>query len=75
MIRNQKAGTYQVKVYDIMDEEILWQTTVIVWNTNSSQDLKQINITSPINSSTERKSTISVIWSSLILEIRLLIFI
>lgn len=60
----KKAGTYQVKVYDIMDEEILWQTTVIVWNTNSSQDLKQINITSPINSSTERKSTISVIWSS-----------
>lgn len=62
----KKPGTYQVKVYDITDtnEEFAWFATVAVWNAESNQNLKQINITSPINSSTERKSTINVIWSS-----------
>ena len=62
----KKPGTYQVKVYDITDvnEEFAWFASVIVWNTSSNQNLKQINITSPINSSTEKKSTINVIWSS-----------
>ncbi|MCK9466999.1 MAG: fibronectin type III domain-containing protein [Candidatus Absconditabacterales bacterium] len=62
----KKPGTYQVKVYDITDvnEEFAGFASVIVGNTSSNQNLKQINITSPINSSTEKKSTINVIGSS-----------
>jgi len=60
----KKSGTYNVKVSDIIDENIAWETTVIVWNANNNADLKNINITSPINWSTEKRSAINIIWSS-----------
>jgi hypothetical protein len=60
----KKAWTYNIRVSDIIDENIMWETTVIVWNLNAAWDLKTINITSPINWSTENKSAINVIWSS-----------
>lgn len=60
----KKSGTYNVKVSDIIDENIAGETTVIVWKPNNSANLKAINITSPINWSTEKKQSINVIWSS-----------
>ena len=60
----KKAGTYQVIASDIIDESIIWQATVIVGNASTNSNLKQINITSPINSSTEKRSAINIIWSS-----------
>ncbi len=62
----KKAGTYQIKVSDVTDlnYEFHWTATVVVWNASSDSSLKQINITSPIDSSIEKKSTINIIWSS-----------
>jgi len=60
----KRAGTYKVRVSDIIDESVLWETTIIVWSPHWAWSLKTINITSPINSSTEKRSAINIIWSS-----------
>lgn len=60
----KKAGTYTLKVSDIIDESILWETTIIVWDGDEWADLKDVTISSPINWSTENNSTITVMWSS-----------
>lgn len=60
----KKAGTYNVKVSDIIDDNIVWETTTIIWNGKSDTDLKSINITSPMNWSVETRSSINIIWSS-----------
>ena len=60
----KKAGTYTLKVSDIIDESILWETTIIVWNWDDGWDLKEVIISSPINWSTENNAAITVMWSS-----------
>lgn len=60
----KETWTFTVKVSDIIDDNILWETTIIVGNVNGDSDLKEVNITSPINWSTEKKSSVNVIWSS-----------
>lgn len=60
----QKAGTYQVIVEDVFDSTIIGKTTIIVGNASDSAQLKQVNITTPINGSTEKKDSINIIWSS-----------
>ncbi len=60
----KKSGTYELKISDIIDETILWETTVIVWNWGWLWDLQEVNITSPINWWTEKRSSINIMWSS-----------
>ncbi len=60
----KKSWTYTLKVSDIIDEVIMWETTIIVWNWDGGGDLKQVDISSPINGSTERNTSINVMWSS-----------
>ncbi|HRX63867.1 MAG TPA: fibronectin type III domain-containing protein [Candidatus Absconditabacterales bacterium] len=60
----QEAGTYTLKVSDIIDDTIMGQTTIIVGNGSNSQDLENINISSPIAGSTERNSSVNIIGSS-----------
>lgn len=60
----KKAGTYNLKISDIIDETIMWETTVIVWNGGGAWNLEIVDITSPIAGGTERKSSINIIWSS-----------
>lgn len=60
----KKAWTYTLKVSDIIDENILWETTIIVWWWDDNSNLKEVVLSSPINGSTERKSSVNVMWSS-----------
>jgi len=63
-LKIKKSWTYTLKVSDIIDESIFWETTIIVWNWNNGGDLKEVTISSPINWSTENNSSITVMWSS-----------
>lgn len=60
----KKSWTYTLKVSDIIDETIMWETTIIVWNWAWIWDLQVVNITSPTNGWTENKSTVNVMGSS-----------
>ncbi len=60
----KKSGTYNLKISDIIDEAILWQTTIIVGNWNGVGEMQVVEITAPINGWTERRSAINIIWSS-----------
>lgn len=60
----KKPWTYTLKVSDIIDETILWETTIIVGNWDGLWDIQTVDITSPINGWTEKKSSVNIIWSS-----------
>ncbi len=60
----KKSGTYNLKISDIIDETIMWETTVIVGNAWWNSNFKDVDITSPIAGSTERRSATNIIWSS-----------
>ncbi len=60
----KKPGTYNLKVSDIIDETVMWETTVIVGNAWWNSNLKEVDITSPTDGSTERSSATNIIWSS-----------
>jgi hypothetical protein len=60
----KKAWTYTLKVSDIIDEVVMWETTIIVWNWDWIWDLQDVNIISPINGGTEKSSAISIMWLS-----------
>lgn len=57
--------TYKIKVYDILDETIQWEATIIVWWDSNNASKKNINISAPIQWSVERWSNVNVIWSSI----------
>ncbi len=60
----KKSWTYTLKVSDIIDEVVMWETTIIVWNWVWIWDIQDVNITSPINGGTEKSESINVMWSS-----------
>jgi len=60
----KKSWTYTLKVSDIIDEVVMWETTIIVWNWGWEWELQDVTISSPINGGTEKRSSINVMWSS-----------
>ncbi|HKL44406.1 MAG TPA: fibronectin type III domain-containing protein [Candidatus Absconditabacterales bacterium] len=60
----KKSGTYNLKISDIIDETIMGETTVIVGNAGGNSNFKDVDITSPIAGSTERRSATNIIGSS-----------
>lgn len=64
-LKINKAWTYKVLVQDLLNEEIMWEATVIVWNGGGSW-LSEHNITIsyPSSGSTESKAAINVMWTA-----------
>lgn len=57
----KKAWTFKVKVEDILDSEIKWEATIIVWTINT-EDVFDIQITSPSQWVIEKNDVINVFW-------------
>lgn len=60
----KKTGTYTLKVSDIINENIKWETTIIIWNGSAEWENKSIAVVSPVNGATETREIINVMWSS-----------
>lgn len=64
-LKVNKAGTYKVLVSLMSDDDIMWESTIIVWNwTNSWNNTKTVDVTYPISWSTESKTSINIMWSA-----------
>jgi len=57
-------GTYSILVSDIIDETISGKMTVIIWD-NSSTDVKDITMISPIPGSVQTSDPIEIMWQVL----------
>ncbi len=53
-------GTYTIVVSDIIDENIQWETTIIVWE-HQTADIKDISVSTPIMWSTQSSEPIDVL--------------
>lgn len=67
-LKVNKAGTYKVNVSALLDPSIVWEATIIVWNSGSGNKWEGIDITYPIAWSTESKTALNVMWSSTTLK-------
>lgn len=59
----KKAWEYTIKVYEVLNEKIIWQASIKVV-VNAWADSSKIWIDSPINWSTETETSIAVLWHS-----------
>lgn len=67
-LKINKAWTYKINVSALLDDSIVWETTVIVWNSKSGTNWETINVTYPIAWSVESKTALNVMWSSATLK-------
>lgn len=59
-----KEWTYDLKVYDIIENKISGQTSLIVSNTQGSTDIKKITVNSPTQWGIEEENMINILWSA-----------
>lgn len=57
----KKTWTFKVKIEDIVDAEIRWEATIIVWTINN-EDVFDIQITSPVPWVIEKNDVVNVFW-------------
>ena len=62
-IQIKKAWTFKIKISDITDDNVKWETTVIV-GTPWWENLKDVQITSPVAWMTEKNDVVNIFWAS-----------
>lgn len=60
----KKAGTYKLKVNDVINDSIKWETTIIVGGGNQSVP-QSVSINSPVSWGLEKNASINVVATSL----------
>lgn len=59
----KKPGTYKIVVSDVINENIKWEVTIIVWWT-SNKSLTPVQVISPVPGIIENKSSVNILGKS-----------